>query len=321
MSTADPVPETWELTGDDARDTLRRTGVGTLLRDSFARFRVSDGFSHARSLAYLTTMVFLQGVIALVGLASVVSKGGVSSVIVTTLQSAVPGPASSALSDAVKQAHRAGSSHRYLALALGLSAAVITGTTLMGQVERALNRIYGTEQDRPTLSKYVHAFALAITAGVLVMLAFAALALGRDIGSSLTSHPISTVWAIIRWPFALLALAAGMALVFRFAPRRRQPAWSWLMFGAAISVTLLLIVTVGLDWMFRLSSTFGKTYGPLASIVALMLWALLSSIAVLLGAAVAAQLEAVRAGRPAPQSDEKVRTSEPAVQPLATAER
>ena len=26
MSTANPVPETWELTGDDAKETLERTG-------------------------------------------------------------------------------------------------------------------------------------------------------------------------------------------------------------------------------------------------------------------------------------------------------
>jgi YihY family inner membrane protein len=312
MSTANPVPETWELTGDDARETLKRTGAKALMKDSFRRFRVSDGFSHARSLAYLTTMVFLQGVIALVGLASALGKGGLSDLIVKTLQTAVPGPASSALTDAVKQAHKAGSSHRYLALTLGLAAAIITGTTLMGQIERALNRIYGTEQDRPTVQKYVHAFALAISAGVLVVAAFAALALGRAIGSSATSDSFSTVWGILRWPLALALLAGGIALMFRYAPRRHQPAWSWLVFGAGVSVVLLLVVTVGLDLMFQLSSTFGKTYGPLASIVALMLWALLASISLLLGAAIAAQLEAVRAGNTPPQSPSKVRASEPA---------
>jgi len=268
-------------------------------------------------------MVFLQGVIGLVGLASAVGKGALSDLIVKTLQTVVPGPASSALTDAVKQAHKAGSSHRYLALTLGLTAAVITGTTLMGQIERALNRIYGTEQDRPTMQKYLHAFALALSAGALVFAAFTALALGRAIGTSITSHSVATVWGVIRWPLALIALAAGIALMFRYAPRRHQPAWSWLVFGAGVSVILLLIVTVALDLMFQLSSTFGKTYGPLASIVALMLWALLSSIALLLGAAIAAQLEAVRAGSAAPQSSDKVHASEPTrqAQPATTVAR
>lgn len=311
MSTANHVPETWELTGDDARETLKRTGTRSLMKDGFKRFRVADGFSHARSLAYLTTLIFLQGIIALVGLASAVSKGGVSDLIVRTMQTVVPGPASSALSDAVKQAHKAGSSHRYLALTLGLAAALITGTTLMGQIERALNRIYGIEQDRPPKKKYVHAFALALSAGVLIVASFTALALGRAIGSSITNSSFATIWSVLRWPVALIALVAAIALMFRHAPKRHQPAWSWLAFGAGVSVALLAVVTLSLDLLFQLSSTFGKTYGPLASIVALMLWAVLASIALLLGAAIAAQLEAVRAGATAPQDAQKVAESEP----------
>ena len=93
-------------------------------------------------------------------------------------------------------------------------------------------------------------------------------------------------------------------MLFRHAPKRHQPGWSWLAFGAAVSVVLLLVVTVGLDLMFRLSSTFGSTYGPLAGIVALMLWALAASISFLYGAALSAQLEAVRAGATAPQDVE-----------------
>jgi uncharacterized BrkB/YihY/UPF0761 family membrane protein len=44
--------------------------------------------------------------------------------------------------------------------------------------------------------------------------------------------------------------------------------------------------------------------------IALMLWALLSSIAVLFGAAVAVQLEAVRAGAAEPRDEEKAESDE-----------
>ena len=64
---------------------------------------------------------------------------------------------------------------------------------------------------------------------------------------------------------------------------------------------LWVAVTVLLALFFTISSTFGQTYGPLAGIVALILWALASSIAVLFGGAVAAQLEAVRAGASTPR--------------------
>ena len=313
MSTANQVPETWGLTGDDARQALERTGRWTLVRDGFKRLRYADGFSHVRSLAYLTTLVFIEGIVAAVGLASALGSGGLSRLIVNTLQTIFPGPSGTVLTDAVQQAHKAGSSHRYLALGVGLSAALITGTTFMGQIERALNRIYGVEQDRPTARKYGRAFVLAISAGILFVASFTALALGRAISSSLSSPTASTVWNVVRWPLAIGLLITAIALLFKWSPRRHQPGWSWLAFGAIISVVLLAIVTLGLDGMFQISSTFGKTYGPLAGIVALMLWALLASFSLLFGGAIVAQLEAVRGSRPAPQSAEKATASEPNV--------
>jgi YihY family inner membrane protein len=318
MSTANQVPETWGLTGDDAKQTLARTGRWKLIRDAFKRLRYADGFSHARSMAYATTLVFLQGIIALVGLASALGSGGLSDVIVKTLRQIVPGPAGAILTDAVQQAHKEGSSHLSLALIIGLAGALITGTTLLGQIERALNRLYGIEQDRPTGKKYGRAFLLTISAGVLFVAAFAALGLGRAISSSLSGHTASTLWNVVRWPVALGMLIAAIALLFRWSPRRHQPGWSWLAFGAIVSVILMAIVTVGLDAGFQISSTFGRTYGPLAGIVALILWSLLSSIALLFGGAIVAQLEAVRAGRPDPQSAKKVVESEPDVDPRVT---
>jgi YihY family inner membrane protein len=306
MSTANEVPETWGLTGDDATETLTRVGRLALLRDAFLRLRWADGFSHARSMAYATTLIFVQGVIALVGLASVLGAGGARDLIVNTLRSIAPGPTGQVLTEAAGQARQAGSSHP-VAMILGSIGAAFTAAVLMGQIERALNRLYGVEQDRPTLHKYGRAILLALSAGVVLVVAVVALALGRDIGQAIGSPTVATAWAIVRWPLALVLLGMGTALLFRHAPKRHQPGWSWLTFGAAVSVVLLLLVTVGLDLMFRLSSTFGATYGPLAGIVALMLWALAASISFLYGAALSAQLEAVRAGAAAPQDAEKTR--------------
>lgn len=86
MSSATLVPETRDLTGDDAIAALRRTGWATLLKDSLLRLRSADGFSHARSLSYLTSLVMIQALIGLVGLASVIDKGSLSRVIDTTIR-------------------------------------------------------------------------------------------------------------------------------------------------------------------------------------------------------------------------------------------
>ena len=301
MSSANPVPETFGLTGSDAKQTLEETGRIGLLRDAFDRLRASDGFSHARSMAFVTSLILVQGVIALVGLASVVGSGRVSHAIVGMLQDVFPGPAGVVLTDAVKQAHEAGAQHRSLALTLGLVAALITGTTLLGQVERAMNRLYGVEEDRPPLRKYGRAFVLAISAGLLAVAAFLMMTLGRSASSLFNTPGAQDVWNVVRWPLAFGMLTGATMCVFRWSPRRHQPEWSWLALGALLSVVLVLLVTMALSGFFVISSTFGQTYGPLAGFVALMLWTLVSSIALLYGVAIAAQLEAVRAGVPPPR--------------------
>jgi YihY family inner membrane protein len=306
MSSANPIPETVGLTGSDAKQTLEDTGRRRLLLDAFDRLRASDGFSHARSMAFVTSLILVQGVIALVGLASVVGSGRVSHAIVGMLHDVFPGPAGVVLTDAVEQAHEAGAQHRSLALTLGLIGALITGTTLLGQIERAMNRLYGVEEDRPTLRKYGRAFVLTISAGLLTVIAFLMMFLGRSASSLFDDAAAQDVWNIVRWPVAFAMLTGATMCVFRWSPRRRQPEWSWLALGALLSVILVLLVTMALSAFFLISSTFGQTYGPLAGFVALMLWTLVTSIALLYGAAIAAQLEAVRAGVPSPRRARRV---------------
>jgi YihY family inner membrane protein len=301
MSSANAVPETFGLSGSDAKETLETTGRGRLLRDAFERLRASDGFSHARSMAFATTLILVQGVIALVGLASAIGSGRVSDAIVGMLKDVFPGPAGTVLTDAVKQAHEAGAHNRSLALTLGLVGAIITGTTLLGQIERAMNRLYGVERDRPTLKKYARAFVLTMSAGLLAVVAFMMMTLGRAAGALFNDPAARDIWNIARWPLAFGLLIGATACIFRWSPRRRQPDWSWLAMGALLSVVLVVVVTMALNGIFLVSSTFGQTYGPLAGFVAVLLWTLLTSIALLYGVAIAAQLEAVRAGVPSPR--------------------
>jgi len=311
MSSATVVPETRDLTGDDARRTLRDCGRRKLIGDAFVRLRVADGFSHARSLAYTTSLLLVQAIIAIVGVAVAFGSGGVSHVIVRTLHAAVPGPGGDLLTRTVAQANAAGATHRYGGLAFGLVGSLVTASTTLAQIERAFNRLYGVEQDRPTLRKYGLATVLAVTAGVFICIAFAALALGESIGTSLHNREANDAWAVARWPVSFALITVAVMLLLRHSPRRRQPRLSWLAFGATVSALLWVVVTVALGVFFSLSSSFGDTYGPLAGVVALLIWSFLAAVAVLLGAAMAAELEAVRAGVAQPQDPKKVEHSEP----------
>ena len=293
MSTATRVPETWDLDGDDARETLAAVGKRRLLHDSFVRLRAADGTSHARSLAFMVSLCLVQALIVLLGVASSAGGIGLTSTVADNLGSAVPGPAGDVLTDAVGQARKVGEQHQYLPLLLGVLGLVVTATFAMGQMERGLNRIYGVERDRPARRKYERAFLLAVSVGP--MLAVALLLIGFAPDPDEPAITLGDVWVYGRWVVALALVAVALALLLRLCPNRRQPGRAWLAFGTLTGLTLWFSATGLLALGFRLAATFPRTYGPLAGIVALLLWGYVSALSILYGVAVAAELEATRA--------------------------
>ena len=310
MSTATLVPETYELEGDDALDTLRRTGWGRLLKDSFTRFRYADGFSHSRALAFQVTLSLLPATIAVVGLATLLHADHFRNLLGQMATRLAPGPAGDVVVAAFRHGQKAAGGGAISAVVFGGLVALISATTAMGQVERGANRIYGVERDRPTVRKYAIGFLLACSAGLAITLSLVLVVAGQDISKALgISGAVEVLWTVLRWPVSVVLLVTAIAMLFRESPRRHQPAASWLASGSAMAVLLGFVFTGLLSLYLGVSKTFGETYGPLAGLIGVLVWALLMSMAVFFGLAFAAQLEAVRAGVASPITGE--RTSAP----------
>jgi YihY family inner membrane protein len=306
MTTAAAVPHTrGELEGDEALDTLRRTGRRRLVLDAVVRFRAADGFSHSRALAFQITLTLLPALIAVVGLASALEQETFRQVVQQTVNALAPGAAGDILTEALRQGtSSAARESGETALVAGFLAAVLAGTTAMAQVERGANRLYGVERDRPFARKYATALLLALTAGVLGLLSVVLLVGGAAIRDALDAgSAFDSVWSIARWPVGLAFVVASVSLLFEYSPRRRQPEASWLAFGAAVAAVLWLAFMGLLALYIDATDSFGATYGPLAGTIGVLLWSFLTSVALFLGLAFAAQLEAVRAGVPGPRID------------------
>ena len=302
-ATAVPVTREEELEGDEAFETLRRCGRRKLVLDAVTRFRAADGFSHSRALAFQATLTLLPGLIAVVGLAAALEQETFTRVVRDTISALAPGAVGELLTDALRQGNAAARQESgETALAAGGFAAAVAGTTAMAQVERGANRIYGTEIDRPFLRKYLTGALLAATAGSFALLSLVVLVGGRAIRDVVDGgSTFDTAWAVARWPIGIVLAIAAIALLFEHSPRRRQPEPSWLAFGAAAATALWLVFMAVLAVYLEATGTFGATYGPIAGTIGVLLWTFLSSVALFLGLAFAAQLEAVRAGVVAPR--------------------
>ncbi|MEH0829679.1 MULTISPECIES: YihY/virulence factor BrkB family protein [Micromonospora] len=305
MSSTKLVPETRlmaenELSADDAWHTLRRHGGWCLLRDAFIRFRYGDGFSHSRALALQLCLAVVPFLIALTGLITDLGVDEGGKVVADTVLAITPGQSEAMVQDLLTDSERTEDAGE-LALTLGLLTGLVALTTTMAQIERGANRIYGVERDRPALAKYVRAAVLAVLAGVPALAGFLILVGGRAMGESVRRHYewgdlAMSGWDVIRWPLSLGLTVLAVAVLFRHAPRRRQPGLSWLFFGASIAIAIWWLASLLLAAYVKYSGGFGQTYGALTGMMALLLWANLTGIALFGGLAFAAQLEAMRIG-------------------------
>lgn len=294
------------LAADDAWHAARRCGLRNLVRAAFQRFRYGDGFSHARAFGLQLALAAVPLVIAGAGLATALGADSFAEVVARTVVAISPGSSDSLVADAVDAGKDdEGSERAEVVVVLGLVTAFLAATSAFAQLERGANRIYGTKRDRPALRKYGWAAMLTATAGLSMAFGLLLIVAGEPFGDAIEQvyrwgGIAETLWDILRWPFGLAALVVAVTALFRYSPRRRQPGLSWLAVGAGITVLAWLAGSGLLALYVVAAAGFGDTYGPLTAIMALLLWANVTGIALLAGLALAAQLEAVRAGRPDP---------------------
>ncbi len=263
---------------------VRRDGT-SVARASIRRFIDADGTSHTRALAYQSVFVALSGFIGLIGLAAVLGVHQLRLAVQHMASTLAPGPSGKLLQQAASHGVSSGAT----AAVFGLGAALIATTLAMAQVERSANRLAGVA-DRRGAQRYLTAFGLAVSAGLLLALGGLTLAGGEAVATGLGwKQTAASIWAVARWPLGAVVVACAIYLLFRFAPRHTirpsRAVWA----GAAVAVVLWVLFTTGLA--FYLSVGGGRTYGSLIAVVALLLWAVLASLAMHLGLSVAYELE------------------------------
>ena len=94
-----------------------------------------------------------------------------------------------------------------------------------------------------------------------------------------------------RWPIVIAILLAVLALLYRWAPDWPVIQRAWITPGAVVAAVGLIVTSSALGWYVGNFGSYDETYGSLAAVVVLMLWVWLSTIVVLIGAEINAELD------------------------------
>jgi membrane protein len=83
----------------------------------------------------------------------------------------------------------------------------------------------------------------------------------------------------------------GFAVVYRYGPSRAKPRWRWVSAGATIAVALWIVGSALFSIYVTRFGNYNETYGAAGAVVILLMWFLLSSYAVLIGAEINGESE------------------------------
>ena len=163
------------------------------------------------------------------------------------------------------------------------SVAAVTFTLM-----EALNAAYGAEETRSRRKRFAFALAFGPFLALAFIVACGLMLIGPGVAEWLAGlvgldEAWVAFWGWLRFPAALLLLAAVLSVVYRFVPDTDRSLWSATP-GALFAVIAWPIASLGFSIYLSNFAGRGLTYGSLGTAVGLLVYLFISAWVVLLGA-------------------------------------
>jgi membrane protein len=185
--------------------------------------------------------------------------------------------------DQIKQVTGGAGGALGLATVVGILTALWSASSGMKALVTGVNLAYDETETRKFAK--LRGLAVALTLGAMVLLGVA-LALIVGFPAVADGWPTALRWTAGILRFVLLAglLLAGLAVLYRYAPDRDEPRWTWVSPGSLVATLLWVLASVGFSVYANSFGNYNKTYGALAGVIILMFWLFLTAFVVLVGA-------------------------------------
>ena len=180
-------------------------------------------------------------------------------------------------------------------IAVGAVFALWSLSSAMQTVMWSLNAAHELTETRGFVHKRIVALLMILVALLAVGLVVFMLVLGPTISSWLQDQTgvaaVSWLWDYGRWPLLVLGLLFVFGGVLYLGPDVEHHRFRLITPGAVLAVTVWLIASAGLAIYADRFGGYNKVWGSLAAVIVTMTWLWLSSLALLVGAELDAELK------------------------------
>jgi membrane protein len=201
----------------------------------------------------------------------------------------LPGDVRSILTGQLDALARAPRGRLSLSLAFGVLVACGAPRPGCGALVTGVNAAYSEAETRGFVRLRGLAVVLTVGGSLVTVLALAVI-VALPVAARRLPGPAGLLVSVLRWPLLAAVLIAGLAVLYRVAPSRKDARWQWLSWGS-VAATGLLVGSILSSVYASYAPAQNKTYGAFFGVVVLLFWLFLSAFAVLLGAELNAELE------------------------------
>ncbi|HSO51540.1 MAG TPA: YihY/virulence factor BrkB family protein [Actinomycetes bacterium] len=177
-----------------------------------------------------------------------------------------------------------------VATVIGILTALWSASSGMKAMITGVNLAYDETEGRKFVK--LRGLSIVLTLGAMVLIAVA-LTLIVGFPAVADSWPTALRWTvgILRWVLLAALLVGALAVLYRLAPDRDEPKWTWVSWGSGIATLLWILASIGFSIYANSFGNYNKTYGALAGVIILMFWLYLTAVIVLVGAELNTEME------------------------------
>jgi membrane protein len=173
-------------------------------------------------------------------------------------------------------------------LFFGVAVSLWSVSAVARTLTEAFNVAYQVAETRRWWKQLVLSLAFGPVLALVVIVSVALMLVGPQLVGSIAAlvdldELFVRLWGWLRFPVALLLLAVVLSVVYRFGPNAKQRFRS-VVPGAALTVVLWAISSVGFSFYLANFANYGVTYGSLGAAVGLLFYLYLCASVVLFGA-------------------------------------
>lgn len=247
----------------------------------------------AGAMTYYGILALFPALIALVSLYGLISDPNDVQRQLAELADILPAETSSLVSEQLDSIVSSSDAGLGFGFALALLATLWTVSSGVSALIKAINLVFDEEETRGFVK--LRLLALGLTVGFLVFAVatiFTITALPAVLDTIGLSPGVVDLVVWLRWPALGIAVMGALAVFYRYAPNRDNAKWRWVTWGAVGATVSWLAASFALNFYVTNFGSYNETYGTLGGVIVLLLWMFVSSLIVLLGAEVDAELEA-----------------------------